>query len=341
MNKGLLDYYTKRIAEEIKEEGKNQPGVNLENGEGEVSLKQIAWEEEAENTASGKGAVALGGYNRANAKCAMAVNYDNEVNAEKAFACGSNNTILEAAEGSFVAGHSNTAKSTYQTIVGAYGVVDDNDSLVVGNGSSEADRRNAFKVDKDGNVTATGNIKAVKANVDGLNARNISVTNNITANNKITGNEIESKGNITGNKINADGLNIRNISASNNVTVGNKIYSNSFIAGTHNHISELPKEAIVAGYQNKIARDRQFVFGVYANPTNDDMFVVGTGSSDSARQNAFVVKRTGDVCIGKGNSLTIGETEMTEEILKNIGDVRSALDELHAYAQALINGGVE
>lgn len=295
----------------------------IEKGEGEVSVEQKAWKDEAKNSATGKGAVALGGYNTAAGKCSMSVNYNNEVNAPNAFAANSGNMIPEEAEGAFVSGHHNEAKSIYQTIVGAYSEVEEDDSFVVGNGSSETQRSNAFKVKKSGDVVVPGNasvqgkvtakggvetegnVVANKANVDGVNARNISATNNITATNTVTANKLTSKelevknkaaiGSLDTSGKNSDyGANTVEGSGSAALGGGNSVHGVlSAAIGRSNTIPEGLESVFVAGYKNTAAVSRQFVFGVYADPTAEDMMVVGNGNS-AGRKNAFTVKRNGD-----------------------------------------------
>ena len=104
----------------------------------------------------GKHSVGLGRYNTVTGETSMAVNYNNTVEAKNAFAAGSDNTIKAAAEGAFVSGCHNEAKSIYQTIIGTYSEVEENDSFVIGNGSSDVDRGNAFKVKKNGDVEVSG-----------------------------------------------------------------------------------------------------------------------------------------------------------------------------------------
>ena len=359
------------IREELAKKAEEESATNLENGDGEVSLKQTAWKDEAVNTAAGKGAVALGGYNKANGKCSMAVNYNNEVNAPNAFAANSANKIPEEAEGSFVSGHCNEAKSIYQTIAGTYSDVAENDSFVIGIGSSNADRRNAFKVDKSGNmvvygnasvqgeINATGNVVANKANVDGVNARNISVSNNLTATNKVTGKEIEAREKAT---IGAGVVTAKHKDYGENTVTGtgsatfggnNKVHGGtSFAALTSNTVPENCTHVFIAGHANAATASHQAIFGTYADPRTSDVFVIGNGTS-AQRKNAMAVDRSGNVkirgnlqvgdgcevssstmmtqsfsthqiTIWEGGVLVIGQTLLTEEDLKALKALVSA-----------------
>ncbi len=323
------------IREELAKKAEEESATNLENGDGEVSLKQTAWKDEAANSATGKGAVALGGYNKANGKCSMAVNYNNEVNAPNAFAANSANKIPEEAEGSFVSGHCNEAKSIFQTIVGTYSDVEADDSFVVGNGGSETDRRNAFKVDKHGNakvsgsidatgdITASGNVEATRVNCTGVNAKNVSVTNNLSVTNKVGCEELA----VNARTVAGSGsISEHHISYGKNTVSGrgsaafggnNKVYGEtSFAAITSNTIPEGLTHVFIAGHANTATASHQAIFGNYAAPETADAFVIGNGTS-AGRKNAFAVEKNGNIKVG-GTQITLGNTVITEEDTKTL-----------------------
>lgn len=114
----------------------------------------------------GSHATALGRYNTVTAtgENSMAVNYNNTVEAENAFVANSANRIEAAAEGSFVAGHVNTAISPYQAIFGTYSNAESNDLFVIGNGLKDENGvkhfQNAFKVDNKGKTVVSGELIA-------------------------------------------------------------------------------------------------------------------------------------------------------------------------------------
>lgn len=321
------------IREELAKKAEEERSTNLENGDGEVSLKQTAWKDEAANSATGKGAVALGGYNKANGKCSMAVNYNNEVNAPNAFAANSANKIPEEAEGSFVSGHRNEAKSIFQTIVGTYSDVEADDSFVVGNGGSETDRRNAFKVDKHGNakvsgsidatgdINASGNVEATRVNCTGVNAKNVSVTNNLSVTNKVGCEELAVNARTVAG---AGSISEHHTSYGKNTVSGrgsaafggnNKVYGEtSFAAITSNTIPEGLTHVFIAGHANTATASHQAIFGNYAAPETADAFVIGNGTS-AGKKNAFAVGKNGNIRVG-GTQITIGNTIITEEDAK-------------------------
>lgn len=121
------------------------------------------------STATGKGAVSFGRYNRVLAREGAAFNYSNTVLARNAFAANSSNTIEAAATSSFVAGHRNIAKAPYQTVFGLYADIDEYDRFAVGNGGGEDKRNSAFRVKHNGDavverhMTLGGTLKSPKA----------------------------------------------------------------------------------------------------------------------------------------------------------------------------------
>ncbi len=85
----------------------------------------------------------------------VAFNRNNKVGGKHCFAALSSNTIPEGLESVFIAGHANTAAASHQAIFGTYAVPETNDALVIGNGTS-AGRKNAFAVEKSGNIRIGG-----------------------------------------------------------------------------------------------------------------------------------------------------------------------------------------
>lgn len=80
----------------------------------------------------------------------------------------------------------------------------------------------------------------------------------------------------------------------------------------------------------------QTVLGNYNANKKDTLFEVGIGTSNEDRKNGFEVYRDGTVKV-------LGDIELANKdyVDKQIGDIDTALDELHAYAQALIAGGAK
>ncbi len=82
----------------------------------------------------------------------------------------------------------------------------------------------------------------------------------------------------------------------------------------------------------------QFVLGRYNAPNKNALLIVGDGTSSSKRHNAFEVLKDGTM---KVYSTPSEDADMVNKKYVDdvIGDISKALDELHAYAQSLVNGG--
>ena len=300
----LFEDVRELVTKKIEEESAS----NLTCGEGEVSLEQKAWSDASKNSATEKGAVAFGGYNKANGKCAMAVNYNNEVNAPNAFAANAANKIPEDAEGAFVAGKNNEAKGVFQAVFGTYGKVEVNDAFVVGNGQNESGRQNAFKVDKAGN-----------AETKTLKAENSVTTKSVVAQGKSyvgCGVITEKEPNFAQNIVEGQGA----------AAFGgnNKIYGrNGFALMTANVIPKDYESVFIAGHANTAAASHQAIFGTYASPEPNDAFVIGNGNN-TARKNAFAVNKSGNVRIG-GTQITLAGTVITEDDAKALKAPRETI----------------
>lgn len=308
-------------------EGIKEPlSLNIKDGEGEASLEQKAWSEASLNSATGKGSVALGGYNKANAKCSMSVNYNNEVNAENAFAANQSNKIPVEASGAFVAGLANEAKGAYQAIFGTYSDVESTDAFVVGNGASANGKKNAFKVDKYGNTGISGDAEiggklkvADTAECKTLTVGNVTAAQGLTARGKIyIGNGVltEKDGDFAQNIVEGGG--------SFAFGGSNKIYGRNCV--TFMSSNTIPERSLsdkmemesvfIAGHANTATGPHQAIFGTYADPKESDVFVIGNGDKNG-KKNAFAVNRDGSVRIG-GTQIALGNTVITEDDVKTL-----------------------
>ena len=72
------------------------------------------------------------------------------------------------------------ADGSYQTVIGRFNSIDKTSVLIVGNGNDEDDRSNAMKVDWDGNLTTSGDIKDGSGNVLSDKINSSDVTSAIT-----------------------------------------------------------------------------------------------------------------------------------------------------------------
>ena len=118
------------------------------------------------------------------------------------------------------------------------------------------------------------------------------------------------------------------VTFSGSFTVGSRdsdepIGNNSFSQGSTNiasgacshavgyHVEASGGYSFASGYYTKATAGYQTVVGLYNSSNPDNLFVVGNGSSTSARSNALEVRRNGDVNI-KGNILRNGNPEYLE-----------------------------
>jgi hypothetical protein len=85
--------------------------------------------------AKGSGSAAFGKHNRVYGTNSAAFNYNNRVSGSHNFVINEGNKVVgDDIKGAFVAGHGNEAKNNYQTVVGSYSVVNQDDVFVVGIG---------------------------------------------------------------------------------------------------------------------------------------------------------------------------------------------------------------
>ena len=338
------------------------PVQNLVSGnEGEGSIIQFLESELYEiadsgvnttrSTAIGKGSFAGGRYNKVVGRESAAFNYNNEVLGEKCFATGQANKINKTVpnstkkiESAFVAGHANEVVAPYQVVIGSYSNADVNDAFVIGNGSAEIGRQNAFKVTRYGdiqgktlettsNINSNGNITGQNLIAkDGINAVNINVSNNLGVTNN---------------------LNCKTLTVSNSTTLGtgsvaakhtgyggstasglgsaafggnNKVYGEtSFAILTSNIVPENLTHVFIAGHANTATASHQTILGTYADPQPKDKFVVGNGTS-KGRKNVLAVDINGNMRIG-GTQIVLGATVLNEQELKDIKSITACTEQ--------------
>jgi hypothetical protein len=90
------------------------------------------------------------------------------------------------------------------------------------------------------------------------------------------------------------------------------------------------KGAFAHGIGATATGEAQAVFGMYNKVIPDALFIIGNGR-EAKRSNAFEIHSNDD----NGVSMKLGNATITEADLSGI---RSALDELHTYAQNLVGG---
>lgn len=274
-----------------------------------------------QSTATAEAAVAFGKYNAVSGKNSMAVNYKNRVTAERAFAANEDNTVAgkrsaafgwknnAASENGFVAGKANTLEST-----AVNGAVFGESNYVSGQGAFVAGGYNNVA---GGYTTALG----YKNTVSGQQSFAIGAENEVSGANDFVGgynNDVFGDyGFVVGanNKVAKGIQNAAVFGVKNEVTGGggcvvngsyntlSGVYANAF--GSRNVVSG--NAAFAAGQWLQAIKEGQSVFGRYNSPGDEALFLVGNGTSDTDRKNAFEVH---------GDRIVVGGIELPAEMLK-------------------------
>lgn len=82
-----------------------------------------------------------------------------------------------------------------------------------------------------------------------------------------------------------------------------------------NHQASEQENILIAGLGNKAVADNQTVLGTYNNSNSDALFIVGNGSTDEIRSNAFTVLKSGHIL---GTPLKTSDS--LQDILNNLDD---------------------
>jgi len=192
---------------------------------------------------------------------------------------GGINNIITDARSSIIAGSGNTVNNTSQ-----YGIiVGENNTVNKGNNNIVLGSKGTVKEDSHGNVMSGYN-STVGGSWNVLLGGN---TNDIfTAYASIVGGQ--------NNKIQTGGINSAIIGGINNIIKHSNasIQNNSLVTGDSNTVEHI--DCFVTGKGNKTGDDYQTIVGKYNVPDSADLFVVGTGSSDTNRVNAHTVDIFGE-----------------------------------------------
>lgn len=233
----------------------------------------------ANNYATGKGSTAFGVKNTASGDYSFVAGQDNEAQSESSTALGTGSKT----------------NAPNQLVIGEYNSLDNTQLLIVGNGSDDEHRTNAFQVSKDGSVQVAGTltaseVKGNKLDIGGTSQNNIGVERSGAVGNNNT---------ITGYNCFAAGMSNR-VSANQSSAIGNMNTVsgyNSLAAGAGNNVSG--DASLALGYYNIAAGSYQTVVGKYSASNTSNLFIVGNGTSNSARSNAFTVDANGNAVVLK------------------------------------------
>ena len=256
--------------------------------------------------ATGDFAIALGRYSTAPGKNSVSLGYDTDATGEM----------------SFVANGANAANGPYSAAFGGSNTANGNKSFTVGH-ANIADAENAFvcgysnKITegaKNGFVANTGN-EVSAPNAAAFGTENKAAGDSSLAvggNNEATG----VRAFATGTRTKASGAfaftggtsTEANGNASFAIGARTKAKQNfSFAGGNDTETNGMAGFAHGSGL--KITKDAQAALGKYNAPAADLLFMVGNGTADTDRKNAFAVKE---------NSIVIGNTEITEAQLQKL-----------------------
>ena len=270
------------------------------------------------NTQLGQYGQIVGKNNISSGYCSLVVGHDNINNTgEKAFIAGTNNYVNKnyaSTIGTRLSCNTNIVGNIPQLIIGQYNKPDEVADTVfaIGGGSTYNSRKNIFLVDRFGNTTITGTISGKEAVIiDGgltvkgstTTVKNVNATSLTTTGGDIvvglTGNVVVGQNNQTAKKMSViAGTNINTLSAGGYNVVG----------GNSNTVKH--EDAGVFGKGLETTNNFQAVVGAYnsGNVSGDCSFIVGCGSSDSARCNGLMVKRDGSIIVPVWNAVGTSRT---------------------------------
>lgn len=150
-------------------EGRNTQATNLgAHSEGEAT------------TASGYAAHAEGESTQASGYTSHAEGYTSVASGRYSHAEGEHN--IASGTGSHAEGYNNDARGDYQHVGGKFAEYDDNDTyaVMIGNGTSSSNRKNAFALDWNGNATFDGRVDADNVGIHYITSGNQNLDNYTT-----------------------------------------------------------------------------------------------------------------------------------------------------------------
>ena len=256
---------------------------------------------------AGNGGVALGNSNKALADASVATGTGTYARAASSRAGGRYSRAeseYSVAEGLHVVAD---ARVPAQVVFGRYNKALDNSLFIIGNGTSDSERANAFELRKDGTVwvlngterLATVSDVNTKPGIQGLNNSTLlSIYGDYTA--------------ATGEHSLASGYSKATGQYSTALGWGTSSGDYTFSTGYDTSSSGFASASF--GYQTQAAQHAQFVVGQWNEPTSA-LFVVGNGEDKDNRKNAFEVYNSGDAWLKKQ-----GQSENSVIIKKTLDD---------------------
>lgn len=261
---------------------------------------------------------------------------------------------------SHAGGLSTIASEKAQTAIGQYNAEDTDALFIVGNGTSYTDKKNAFTVNKDGTATLAmvgendnnvATVGYVKAN-GSVGEKYINESGEVKGeifnnyeNNTADGLNSHAEGRNTtagGNESHAEGSFTKAYGASSHAegesTYADGLYSHAEGCYTHAYGVSSHAEgwktyanaqyAHAGGYYTIADQESQTAIGKYNDNTTatSALFVVGNGTSDTDRKNAFTVNKDGSATLAKvgendNNIATVGYLNAQLNALITVADI--------------------
>ena len=293
---GGLDSIVQVITPELDANGQPKDNQSKATAEGAVALGKYnavsgknGCAVNYNNKVSGERAFAANGYNEVSGMYGAALGYQNVVSAERAFACGSGNEVsggrafgtgisnkVNAVNG-FATGNTNTVKDTAENGA-AFGF------------ANEVSGKHAFAMGENNQV---GGLDAF---VGGYNNRARGNYGFVAGTNNIVEEGIENATVFGASNIVRGGGGCF-VNGANNQVIG--VYGTAF--GAHNVV--YGGSTFAAGEHLFAINKSQAVFGAYNDPNTSALFVIGNGTSEDDRSNAFEVFADGIVQVNNKDYL--------------------------------------
>ena len=203
-----------------------------------------------------------------------------------------------------------------QVVFGRYNRASNNSLFIIGNGTSDTQRANAFELRKDGTVWILNGTERLATTSDFNIMPGRKGPNNSTLLSIYGGYTIAS-----GNYSLASGYSKATAPYSTALGWGTSNAEYAFSTGYDTYSSGFAAAAF--GYKTKAESHSQFVVGRYNKSVSDALFVVGNGNvNNQVRSNAFVVHSNGDAQFANGLILTDNTTGIDYKVYISDGKLQ-------------------
>lgn len=259
--------------------------------------------------------------NKAKANNSTAFGGGNIVEAIQGFATGANNHIQSGANNSFISGDSNTMTLTaISSIVSGFkNYIAAQYSFITGEGNGDK-KTNKPIVGK--RIILTGFQNQIDKSFNTLLA---GASNNIShiENSLLTGHAINILSKVDKTLIGGQGHKIEG---------STKGAWHSLIVGENHYAKDLQWSAVF-GQGNKVYKNNQFVRGRYNQPDQNENYldIVGNGTSDTKRSNAYTLSKEGVGWFAKGIKIGGANQDEGKDILIDLKVVGDEIDKVYTY----------